>query len=66
MKSSIDNKCPRAASHLKTKAKKNALMEERFVQIEVSRTDYMKCDKKNVSPQTNTDKSSPTILLPLD
>ena len=34
MKCSIDNKCPRAASHLKTKAKKNALMEERFAQIE--------------------------------
>ena len=34
MKSSIDNKCPRAASHLRTKAKKNALMEERFAQIE--------------------------------
>lgn len=34
MKSSIDNKCPRAASHLKTKAKKNALMEDRFAQIE--------------------------------
>lgn len=34
MKSSIDNKCPRGASHLKTKAKKNALMEERFAQIE--------------------------------
>jgi hypothetical protein len=34
MKSSIDNKCPRGASHLKTKAKKNALMEERFEQIE--------------------------------
>ncbi|KAL7543397.1 hypothetical protein ACHAXR_013323 [Thalassiosira sp. AJA248-18] len=34
MKCSIDNKGPRAASHLKTKAKKNALMEERFAQIE--------------------------------
>ncbi|KAL7535647.1 hypothetical protein ACHAWF_005225 [Thalassiosira exigua] len=34
MKSSIDNKCPRAATHLKTKAKKNALMEDRFAQIE--------------------------------
>ena len=34
MKCSIDNKCPRAASHLKTKAKKNALMEDRFAQIE--------------------------------
>ena len=34
MKSSIDNKCPRGGSHLKTKAKKNALMEERFAQIE--------------------------------
>mmetsp|Transcript_3141 Transcript_3141/g.6978 ORF Transcript_3141/g.6978 Transcript_3141/m.6978 type:complete len:167 (+) Transcript_3141:253-753(+) len=34
MKCSVDNKCPRAASHLKTKAKKNALMEERFGQIE--------------------------------
>lgn len=34
MKSTIDNKCPRGASHLKTKAKKNALMEERFAQIE--------------------------------
>eukprot|EP00985_Skeletonema_marinoi_P019423 scaffold11135_cov128-Skeletonema_marinoi.AAC.3 len=34
MKSNIDNKCPRGASHLKTKAKKNALMEERFEQIE--------------------------------
>jgi len=34
MKSSIDNKEPRMASHLKSKAKKNALMEERFKQIE--------------------------------
>lgn len=34
MKSSIDNKCPRQASHLRTKAKKNALMEDRFAQIE--------------------------------
>ncbi|KAL7536807.1 hypothetical protein ACHAWF_005563 [Thalassiosira exigua] len=34
MKSSIDNKCPRAATHLKTKAKKNALMEDMFAQIE--------------------------------
>ena len=34
MKSSIDNKCPRAATHLKSKAKKNALMEDRFAQIE--------------------------------
>jgi len=34
MKSSIDNKSPRQASHLKTKAKKNALMEDRFKQIE--------------------------------
>lgn len=34
MKCSIDNKCPRAATHLKTKAKKNALMEDRFAQIE--------------------------------
>ncbi len=34
MKCSIDNKCPRAASHIKTKAKKNALMEDRFAQIE--------------------------------
>ncbi|KAL7511456.1 hypothetical protein ACHAXN_009533 [Cyclotella atomus] len=33
MKCSIDNKCPRAATHLKTKAKKNALMEDRFAQI---------------------------------
>ena len=34
MKSNIDNKSPRPASHLRTKAKKNALMEERFAQIE--------------------------------
>ena len=34
MKSSIDNKEPRMASRLKSKAKKNALMEERFKQIE--------------------------------
>lgn len=34
MKCSIDNKCPRAATHLKTKAKKNALMEDHFAQIE--------------------------------
>lgn len=34
MKSSIDNKSPRQATHLRTKAKKNALMEDRFKQIE--------------------------------
>jgi len=34
MKSSIDNKEPRMASHLKTKAKKNALVEDRLKQIE--------------------------------
>mmetsp|Transcript_36549 Transcript_36549/g.44106 ORF Transcript_36549/g.44106 Transcript_36549/m.44106 type:complete len:186 (-) Transcript_36549:61-618(-) len=34
MRSSIDNKSPRQATHLKTKAKKNALMEDRFAQIE--------------------------------
>lgn len=34
MKCSIDNKRPRIASHLKTQAKKNALMQERFAQIE--------------------------------
>jgi len=34
MKCSIDNKQPRQATHLKTKAKKNALMEDRIDQIE--------------------------------
>ena len=34
MKCSIDNKPPRVAAHLKTKAKKNALMEDRIDQIE--------------------------------
>lgn len=34
MKCSIDNKAPRQATHLKTKAKKNALMEDRIDQIE--------------------------------
>jgi len=34
MKCSIDNKMPKQASHLKTNAKKNALMEERFAIIE--------------------------------
>ncbi len=34
MKCSIDNKSPRQATHLRTKAKKNALMEERIDQIE--------------------------------
>lgn len=34
MKCSIDNKPPRSATHLKTKAKKNALMEDRIDQIE--------------------------------
>ena len=34
MKCSIDNKPPKGASHLKTNAKKNALMEERFANIE--------------------------------
>lgn len=34
MKCSIDNKSPFQPTHLKTKAKKNALMEERFTQIE--------------------------------
>ena len=34
MKCSIDNKMPKQASHLKTNAKKNALMEERFANIE--------------------------------
>ena len=34
MKCSIDNKQPRQATHLKTKAKKNALMEDRIHQIE--------------------------------
>ena len=34
MKSNIDNKNPRQATFLRTKAKKNALMEERINQIE--------------------------------
>jgi len=34
MKCSIDNTSPRQATHLRTKAKKNALMEERMDQIE--------------------------------
>ena len=34
MKSNIDNKNPRHGTHLRTKAKKNALMEERIDQIE--------------------------------
>ena len=34
MKCGIDNKSPRQATHLKTKAKKNTLMEDRFTQIE--------------------------------
>ncbi len=34
MKSSIDNKSPRQAKHLRTKAKKNALIEQRIDQIE--------------------------------
>ena len=34
MKCNIDNKPPRQATHLKTKAKKNALMEDRIDQIE--------------------------------
>ena len=34
MKCSIDNQMPKQASHLKTNAKKNALMEERFANIE--------------------------------
>ncbi|KAL7442307.1 hypothetical protein ACHAXH_006434 [Discostella pseudostelligera] len=34
MKCSIDNKCPREASHLKIKAKTKTIMEERFAQIE--------------------------------
>ncbi|KAL3763998.1 hypothetical protein ACHAW5_000037 [Stephanodiscus triporus] len=34
MKCSIDNECPRAASHLKNKAKKNAIIEEKCAQIE--------------------------------
>lgn len=34
MKCSIDNDCPRAASHLKNKAKKNAIIEEKCAQIE--------------------------------
>mmetsp|Transcript_22183 Transcript_22183/g.33071 ORF Transcript_22183/g.33071 Transcript_22183/m.33071 type:complete len:95 (-) Transcript_22183:45-329(-) len=34
MKSSVDNKSPRQATHLKTKAKTHALMEDRFAQIE--------------------------------
>mmetsp|Transcript_16977 Transcript_16977/g.24183 ORF Transcript_16977/g.24183 Transcript_16977/m.24183 type:complete len:81 (+) Transcript_16977:112-354(+) len=34
MKCSVDNKSPFQPTHLKTKAKKNALMEERFTQIE--------------------------------
>lgn len=34
MKSSIDNKSPRQATHLRTKPKKNALMEDRMAQIE--------------------------------
>ena len=34
MKSNIDNKNPRQATFLRTKAKKNALMEERIDQIE--------------------------------
>lgn len=34
MKCNIDNKSPRSASHLKSKAKKSALIEERYKQIE--------------------------------
>eukprot|EP00552_Chaetoceros_brevis_P002626 CAMPEP_0197743040 /NCGR_PEP_ID=MMETSP1435-20131217/33560_1 /TAXON_ID=426625 /ORGANISM="Chaetoceros brevis, Strain CCMP164" /LENGTH=150 /DNA_ID=CAMNT_0043333799 /DNA_START=12 /DNA_END=464 /DNA_ORIENTATION=+ len=34
MKCSINNKPPRVAAHLKTKAKKNALMEDRIDQID--------------------------------
>jgi len=34
MKCSIDNRSPREATHLTTKAKKNALMEDRIIQIE--------------------------------
>lgn len=34
MKSSVDNKAPRAGSHLRTKAKKNALVEDRIKTIE--------------------------------
>ena len=34
MKCSIDNKAPRRSTHLRTKAKKNALMEDRITQIE--------------------------------
>ena len=34
MKCSIDNRSPRQATHLRTKAKKNALMEDRIDQIE--------------------------------
>ncbi|GMI55514.1 hypothetical protein ScalyP_jg7841 [Parmales sp. scaly parma] len=34
MKCSIDNKMPATASHFKTNAKKNAIMEERFATIE--------------------------------
>jgi len=62
MKSSIDNKEPRMASHLKTKAKKNALVEERLKQIETENrlllekmSHIMRCkgsiDNKNSSSQ---------------
>ena len=34
MKSSIDNRCPRQATHLCSNAKKNYLIEERIDQIE--------------------------------
>ena len=39
MKCSIDNKSPRQATHLRTKAKKNALMEDRIDQIETERVE---------------------------
>jgi len=34
MKCSIDNNSPKQATHLKNKVKKNALMEERILQVE--------------------------------
>ncbi len=61
MKCSIDNKCPRAASHLKTKAKKNALMEDRFAQIETENRILLEkmSNIMRVSPLSRTDPAIP-------
>ena len=63
MKSSIDNKSPRQATHLKTKAKKNALMMDRFKQIETE--NRLLLEKMSNIMRVSVVKSFFTLQMPV-